>query len=201
MDAEGMAGLELVDEMVGIAASELRPRISLMGKGVKLPQCYLDGSGVASMPIFAGLSIGWRRCAQQRLRLIWRPPGKRLDTAGATPWQPIFDVVPGCHSGRTGSTKLGYKAFDSILVVQNRRIVFGSFPLRETRVAHSLSCAGIRSSLWRAIPSSSSITAKCAFILLHYVVTREHRRCPLEHERRTKTNQETTASATSERSL
>lgn len=48
-----MKWLELALSMLTtlIAASELRPRISMMGKGVKLAQCYLDGSSVASMAV------------------------------------------------------------------------------------------------------------------------------------------------------
>lgn len=46
-----MKWLELALSMLTTltAASELCPRISLMGKGVKLVQCHLDCCGVASM--------------------------------------------------------------------------------------------------------------------------------------------------------
>ena len=46
-----MKWLELALSMLTtlIAASELCPRISLMGKGVKLAQCHLDGRCAASM--------------------------------------------------------------------------------------------------------------------------------------------------------
>jgi hypothetical protein len=58
-----MKWLELALSMLMtlIAVSELCPRISMMGKGIKLPQCYLDGSGVASMaacPILMVFRLG-----------------------------------------------------------------------------------------------------------------------------------------------
>ena len=54
-----MKSLELASSMLTtlIAVSELCPRISMMGKGVKLSQCYLDGSGVASMAACPNLLV------------------------------------------------------------------------------------------------------------------------------------------------